>query len=93
MTDAVSRVAVVFTGGTISMRHDAAAERALLQRGVVLLRRSGVVLCEAASGQELARLSSAPPKLAALAEDMSVALLDEDDVLSLHRLATHLSVI
>jgi hypothetical protein len=50
-------------------------------------------LCEAASGHELARLASAPPKLAAIADDMSVALLDEDDVLSFHRLATHLSVV
>jgi len=72
---------------------DAPAERALLQRGVVLLRRGGVALCEAASGQELARLASEPPKAAAVADDLSVALLDEDDGLSLHRLATHLSVI
>jgi hypothetical protein len=72
---------------------DAPAERALLQRGVLLLRRGGVLLCEAASGHELTRLASEPPKLAALADDMSVALLDEDDVLSLHRLATHLSVV
>jgi hypothetical protein len=72
---------------------DAPAERALLQRGVALLRRGGVLLCEAASGHELARLAGGPPKLAAVAEDMSVALLDEDDVLSFHRLATHLSVV
>src|SRR5207244_2797938 len=72
---------------------DSPAERALLQRGVALLRRGGVLLCEAASGHELARLASGPPKLAAVAEDMSVALLDEDDVLSFHRLATHLSVV
>ena len=60
---------------------------------MVLLRRGGVALCEAASGQELARLASEPPKAAAVADDLSVALLDEDDGLSLHRLATHLSVI
>src|SRR5712671_4344481 len=72
---------------------DAPAERAVLQRGVVLLRRGGVLLCEAASGHELARLAPEPPKVAAVADDMSVALLDEDDVLSLHRLATHLSVV
>ena len=72
---------------------DSPAERALLQRGVALLRRGGVLLCETASGHELARLASGPPKLAAVADDMSVALLDEDDVLSFHRLATHLSVV
>ena len=72
---------------------DAPAERALLQRGVALLRRGGVVLCEADSGHELARLASEPPKVAAVADDMSVALLDDDDILALHRLATHLSVI
>jgi len=72
---------------------DAPAERALLQRGVLLLRRGGVLLCEAASGHELARLAQEPPKIAALAEDMSVAVLDEDDGLSLNRLATHLSVV
>jgi len=72
---------------------DAPAERALLQRGVLLLRRGGVMLCEAASGHELARLAPEPPKVAAVADDMAVALLDEDDVLSLHRLATHLSVV
>jgi len=72
---------------------DAPAERAVLQRGVVLLRRGGVLLCEAASGHELARLAPELPKVAAVADDMSVALLDEDDVLSLHRLATHLSVV
>jgi PQQ-like domain len=72
---------------------DAPSERALLQRGVVLLRRGGVVLCEAGSGHELARLASEPPKVAAVADDMSVDLLDEDDVLSLHRLAMHLSVV
>jgi len=72
---------------------DAPAERALLQRGVALLRRGGVVLCEAGSGHELARLAAEPPKVAAVADDMSVALLDDDDILALHRLATHLSVI
>jgi PQQ-like domain len=72
---------------------DAPAERALLQRGVLLLRRGGVLLCEAASGHELARIATEPPKLAALAEDMSVALLDEDDALSLNRLASHFSVV
>jgi hypothetical protein len=72
---------------------DAPAERAVLQRGVALLRRGGVLLCDAASGHELARLAGGAPKLAAVAEDMAIALVDEDDVLSLHRLATHLSVV
>jgi hypothetical protein len=52
-----------------------------------------VLLCESTSGHELARLASEPPKVAAVADDMSVVLLDDDDVLSLHRLATHLSVV
>jgi len=68
-------------------------EAPLLRRGVALLSRGGAVLHDAASGLELARLSSEPPALAALGEDLSTALIDEAGALSLHRLATHLSLV
>ena len=72
---------------------DAPAEAALLLRGIALLRRRGALLCDAAAGHELAQLASETPRLAALADDMTIALVDEDDELSVHRLATHLSIV
>ena len=72
---------------------DSPAETALLQRGVALLHRRGALLCDAAAGHELALLASETPKLAAIADDMTVALVDQDDRLSVHRLATHLSIV
>jgi hypothetical protein len=72
---------------------DAPAEAAVLQRGVALLRRRGALLCDASSGHELALLTSETPKLAAVADDMTVALVGADDELSVHRLATHLSIV
>jgi hypothetical protein len=70
---------------------DAAPEPAQLQRGVALL--SGARLCEASAGHELARLATEPPKLAALTEDMAVALLEHEDTIAVHRLASHLSLV
>jgi hypothetical protein len=72
---------------------DAPPEAALLQRGVVLLHRRGALLCDAAAGHELAQLASEAPRLAAMADDMTIALVDEDQQLSVHRLATHLSIV
>ena len=67
------------------------AAPALLQRGVVLLQRGGTSLHDAALGTLLAKL--APARYAALAPDLTCALLDEDGTLSVHHLATHLSVV
>jgi hypothetical protein len=72
---------------------DAPAEPAAVQRGVALLHRGGALLCEATTGHELALLASEPPKLAALTDDMTVALVDHDDAIAVHRLATHLSLV
>jgi len=72
---------------------DTAAEPAQLQRGVALLHRGGALLCEATTGHELAVLAQDPPKLAALADDMTVALVDHEDGIAVHRLATHLSLV
>jgi hypothetical protein len=72
---------------------DAAAEPAQLQRGVALLHRGGALLCEATAGHELALLASEPPKLAALTDDMTIALVDHEDAIAVHRLTTHLSLV
>jgi hypothetical protein len=67
-----------------------AAGPALLRRGVLLLHREGTELYDAAEGLPLARLPAA--RAAALGPDLSCALLEGGEV-SLHRLATHLSVL
>ena len=63
---------------------------ALLHRGVVLLHRGPVELIDAAEGLPLAQLP--PARAAALGVDLSCALI-QDDAVSLHRLATHLSLV
>jgi hypothetical protein len=69
---------------------DAPAAPALLQREVVLLQRGPISLHDAAQGLPLAQLPAA--RAAALGADLSVTLLHESEV-SMHRLATHLSVV
>ena len=63
---------------------------ALLHRGVVLLHRGPVELIDAAEGLPLAQLP--PARAAALGTDLSCALI-QDDAVSMHRLATHLSLV
>src|SRR2546430_1064997 len=62
----------------------------LLRRGVLLLQRGPTELYDAADGLLVAQLPEA--RAAALGADLSCALLHEDAV-SLHKLATHLSVV
>ena len=62
----------------------------LLRRGVLLLQRGPTELYDAADGLLVAQLPEA--RVAALGADLSCALLHEDAV-SLHKLATHLSVV
>jgi outer membrane protein assembly factor BamB len=69
---------------------DAPAAPALLQREVVLLRRAQICLHDAAEGLPIAQLP--PARGAALAPDLSCALLQGDEIV-LYRLATHLSVL
>ncbi|HET9752870.1 MAG TPA: hypothetical protein VFP52_07905, partial [Myxococcales bacterium] len=66
------------------------ARAALVQRGVVALQREGTGLHNAADGVLLATLPAA--RAAALGWDFSCVLLGEREV-SLHRLATHLSLL
>ncbi len=68
-----------------------APAQALLQRGMVLLQRSGTALFDAAEGRPLTRLPAA--RWAALGSDLTCALVDETNALSVHLLATHLSVV
>jgi hypothetical protein len=63
---------------------------AVIQRGVVLLRRANTCLRGAAEGLLLAQLP--PARQAALGADLSCALLLEEEI-AVHRLATHLSVL
>jgi hypothetical protein len=63
---------------------------AQVQRGVVLVRRSQPALYDAAEGLLLAQFAA--PRDAVLGPDLSCALLLDADV-SLHRLATHLSLV
>ncbi|GAC1336179.1 MAG: hypothetical protein NVSMB23_00320 [Myxococcales bacterium] len=72
---------------------NAPAAAPLVARGVVLLARDGASLHDAFEGLPLARLAEAVPRAAALSFELSVALLDGSDGLSLHRLAAHLSVV
>ncbi len=76
---------------TLATDDTAASSEALLQRGMVLLQRNGTALVDAAEGLPLARLPAA--RWAALAPDLTCALVDASGVLSVHRLATHLSVV
>ena len=62
----------------------------LLRRGVLLLQPGPTELYDAADGLLVAQLPEA--RAAALGADLSCALLHEDAV-SLHKLATHLSVV
>ncbi len=66
---------------------------ALLARGVALVVRGAADLLDAQEGLALTRIGSGPPHRAALGEDASVALCDASGAVSLHRLATHLSVV
>ena len=66
------------------------ARAALSQRGIVALQRGGTALHNAADGVLLARLPAA--RAAALGADLSCVLVGEREV-SLHRLATHLSLL
>jgi hypothetical protein len=70
--------------------HGGTSAPALLRRGVLLLHREGTELYDAAEGLALARLPAA--RAAAIGPDLSCALLHGGEV-SLHRLATHLSVL
>ena len=63
---------------------------AVLRRGILLLQRGASELYDVSDGILVAELPAA--KHASLASDLSCALLEEDAV-SLHRLATHLSVV
>ena len=67
-----------------------ARAQALLRHGVVLLQRGPVELYDAGEGLLLAQLP--PARAAALAPDLSCALVHDRSV-SLHRLATHLSLV
>ncbi len=69
---------------------DALAAPALLQRGIVLLRGAQTSLHDAADGLPVAQLP--PARFAALAADLSCALLRDED-LEVHRLSTHLSLV
>jgi outer membrane protein assembly factor BamB len=66
---------------------------AVVQRGVVLLARGGAALHDAREGLPIAHLGEAAPLCAALAPDLSAAVCDGTGAVSLHRLATHLSVV
>jgi outer membrane protein assembly factor BamB len=63
---------------------------AQLQRGVVLSRGASTLLYDAAEGLVLAQLP--PAREAALAPDLSCALIEADEV-SMHRLTAHLSLL
>ena len=76
---------------TLPTDDTAAPARALLQRGTVLLQRGGTSFVDAAEGRLLTRLPAA--HRAAFAPDLTCALVDEAGALSVHRLATHLSVV
>lgn len=76
---------------TLPTDDTAASAKALVQRGMVLLQRTGTGLFDAAEGLPLARLPAA--RWAALATDLTCALVDVSGSLSVHRLATHLSVV
>ena len=65
----------------------------LVCRGVIALARDGLALYDATSGLPLSQLSQRPMSRVAVAPDLTVALLDEANVLTLHRLASHLSVV
>jgi len=67
-----------------------AAAPALLRRGVLLVLRHGVELHDAAEGLLLAQLPQA--RAAALGSDLCCVLVHEGSV-SLHRLASHLSLL
>jgi hypothetical protein len=71
---------------------DLPAIPAALQRGVTLIARDGAMLCDVADGTVLARLSAVPPSAAALATDMTAALL-QGGSLVVHRMAMHLSLV
>ncbi|HET9754743.1 MAG TPA: PQQ-binding-like beta-propeller repeat protein [Myxococcales bacterium] len=66
------------------------ARAALVQRGIVVVQRAGTELHNAADGVLLATLPAA--RAAATGSDFSCVLLGEREV-SLHRLATHLSLL
>jgi hypothetical protein len=68
----------------------ASAASGTLRRGVLLLHRSATELYDLADGVPVAQLP--PASAASLLHDLSCALI-EDDAVSLHRLATHLSVV
>jgi hypothetical protein len=76
---------------TLPTSDTAASAEALLQRGVVLLQRNGTALHDAAEGLPLTALPAA--RWAALAPDLTCALVDQSGSLAVHRLATHLSVV
>jgi PQQ-like domain len=63
---------------------------AQVHRGIVLVQRARTELYDAAEGLLVAELE--PADTAFLGADLSCALAQEDGVLSLHRLATHLSL-
>jgi outer membrane protein assembly factor BamB len=69
------------------------AAPAIVQRGVVLLARGGAALHDAREGLPIAHLGPTAPLCTALAPDLSVAVCDAGGAVSLHRLATHLSVV
>jgi hypothetical protein len=62
----------------------------VLRRGILLLQRGATQLYDASDGLLVAELPAATQ--ASLANDLACALL-EDGAVSLHRLATHLSVV
>ena len=77
-------------GWSVPAEAGATGVAAQLERGVVLLHRALPTLYEAKEGLPLAQLPAA--RAALLLSDLSCALLAEDEI-SLHRLATHLSVL
>ena len=72
---------------------DAPAVPALVQRAVVLLARDGSSLYDLGEGLLVASLGEAAPLCSALGADLSAAICDARGEVSLHRLATHLSVV
>jgi hypothetical protein len=72
---------------------DAPAVPALVQRAVVLLARDGASLYDLGEGLLVASLGEAAPLCSTLGADLSAAICDARGEVSLHRLATHLSVV
>ncbi len=77
-------------GWSVPAEEGSSGAPAQVERGVVLLQRAQPTLYEAKEGLPLAQLPAA--RAAVLSSDLSCALLFQDEV-SMHCLATHLSVL